>query len=51
MTDAASGADLQYLCQTAARICVKEAIRSGLSPESMSICRSHLEAALLDLRK
>ena len=51
MTDGASGADLEYLCQTAARICVKEAIRLGLSPESMTICRSHLEVALLTLRE
>ena len=51
MTDGASGADLEYLCQTAARVCVKEAIRLGLSPESMTICRSHLEAALSALRE
>ncbi len=49
MTDGASGAELEFLCQTAARVCMKEAIRSGLPPESMTICRSHIETALISL--
>ncbi|MHB1459481.1 MAG: ATP-binding protein, partial [Armatimonadota bacterium] len=49
MTDGASGADLEYLCQTAARICVKEMIGSGGSPDSITISRYHFEKALLSL--
>ncbi len=46
VTDGASGADLEYLCQTAARLCVKEAILSGMSPDTVVITRRHAEEAL-----
>ena len=49
MTDGASGADLEYLCQTAARICVKEMIGSGGSPDSITISQYHFEKALMSL--
>ncbi len=45
-TDGASGADLEYLCQSAARACVKEAISSGASPDTLIVARQHFETAL-----
>ncbi|MHB1458433.1 MAG: AAA family ATPase [Armatimonadota bacterium] len=49
MTAGASGADLEYLCQTAARICVKEMISSDVSTDSITISRYHFEKALISL--
>ncbi|MHB9126570.1 MAG: AAA family ATPase [Armatimonadota bacterium] len=46
ITDGASGADLEYLCQTAVRICVKEAVDNGYEPETILVARSHLSMAV-----
>lgn len=46
-TDGASGADLEYLCQTAARICVKDALSAGALPDSVTITARHFADALL----
>ncbi|MBI2844864.1 MAG: AAA family ATPase [Armatimonadetes bacterium] len=48
-TDGASGADLEYLCQTAARICVKEAITCGKSSHEVTISAYHFDVALSSL--
>jgi len=45
-TDGASGADLEYLCQTAARLCVKEMVASGASPNAVAVARQHFARAL-----
>jgi len=45
-TDGASGADLEYLCQTAARICVKDALASGALPDEVMITTGHFDEAL-----
>ncbi len=47
--DGASGADLEYLCQTAARVCVKEGMSQCTVPEELTIGRMHFETALLSL--
>ncbi len=49
VTNGASGADLEYLCQTAARVCVKEGMIHGTLPEELTIGREHFEAALASL--
>jgi len=48
-TDGASGADLEYLCQTAARLCVKEALSCGVSHDEVRICTGHFALALESL--
>ncbi|MHB9038737.1 MAG: hypothetical protein ACYC64_18990 [Armatimonadota bacterium] len=48
-TDDASGADLEYLCQTAARICVKDALASGTLPNEVSITVLHFDEAVMSL--
>ncbi len=48
-TDGASGADLEYLCQTAARICVKEGMSRSALPDELAIGRKHFETALVSL--
>jgi len=45
-TNGASGADLEYLCLTAARICVKEALSGGTLPDEVRISVHHFDAAL-----
>lgn len=45
-TDGASGADLEYLCQTAARLCVKEIVTSVASPNAVAVAKRHFETAL-----
>ncbi len=45
-TNGASGADLEYLCQTAARICVKEGMSQGIVPEALAIGWEHFNTAL-----
>jgi transitional endoplasmic reticulum ATPase len=44
-TDGASGADLEYLCQTAARICVKEIVVSGENNSDTAIAERHIRLA------
>jgi SpoVK/Ycf46/Vps4 family AAA+-type ATPase len=44
-TDGATGADLHFLCQSAARLCVWEALRTGQSAEALVITAGHLETA------
>ena len=48
-TDGASGADLEYLCQTAARLCVKEMVASGASPDTVAVARQHFAMAVVIL--
>jgi len=48
-TDGASGADLEYLCRTAARLCVKEALSCGVSHDKVRICTGHFALALESL--
>ena len=48
-TDGASGADLEYLCQTAARLCVKEALSCGVSHDEVRICTGHFAMTLKSL--
>ena len=48
-TDGASGADLEYLCHTAARLCVKDAILRGALLDDVTISADHFEMALLSL--
>jgi len=45
-TDGASGADLEYLCQTAARLCVKEMVARGASTDTAAVTRQHFAAAV-----
>ncbi|MHB9038364.1 MAG: AAA family ATPase [Armatimonadota bacterium] len=47
--ESASGADLEYLCQTAARICVKYALASGALPNEVSITTRHFDEAVISL--
>jgi len=44
-TDGASGADLEYLCQTAARLCVKEVVARGESDSDTAIAERHIRLA------
>ena len=46
LTDGASGADIEYLCHTAARVCVKQAVLSDMVPDTMVVTRRHFEEAL-----
>ncbi|MHB1463301.1 MAG: AAA family ATPase [Armatimonadota bacterium] len=48
LMDGASGADLEYLCQSAARACVKEAVAAGQSDEETMIAERHLRVATLE---
>ncbi|MHB9039017.1 MAG: AAA family ATPase, partial [Armatimonadota bacterium] len=48
-TEGTSGADLEYLCQTAARICVKDALASSISPNEVSITTHHFDEAVMSL--
>ena len=47
--DGASGADLEYLCQTTARICVKEAVSHSAQPDVVTISATNFETALAAL--
>ncbi|MHB1000857.1 MAG: AAA family ATPase [Armatimonadota bacterium] len=49
LTECASGADLEYLCNTAARLCVKDAISSGMQSDVLTIRRDHFEKALVSM--
>jgi transitional endoplasmic reticulum ATPase len=46
MTDGASGADLAYICQSAARCCVQDAVQAGLPMDDVFITDSHLQRSL-----
>lgn len=48
LMDGASGADLEYLCQSAARACVKEAVVAGQSDSETMIAERHLRVATLE---
>ncbi|MHB9036970.1 MAG: AAA family ATPase [Armatimonadota bacterium] len=48
-TGGASGADLEYLCQTAARVCVKDALASGVLPNEVCITTHHFNEAVMSL--
>ena len=48
-TDGASGADLEYICQTAARLCVKDAISGGAPPDDLTISADHFDVALASI--
>jgi len=48
-TEGTSGADLEYLCQSAARICVKDALASGVLPNEVSITTCHFDEAVMSL--
>jgi transitional endoplasmic reticulum ATPase len=48
-TDGASGADLEYLCQTAARICVKDALAQRIHEENVAVSSEHMRLALQQL--
>ncbi|MHB9038427.1 MAG: AAA family ATPase [Armatimonadota bacterium] len=45
-TDGASGADLEYLCQTAARLCVKDALAQSIREENVAVSSEHMRLAL-----
>lgn len=45
-TDGVSGADLEYLCQSAARMCVKEAVIDMSDAEKLFITKKHLKMAV-----
>ena len=49
MTDGASGADLEYLCQTAAVLCVKDAVSTGASMDMLTISKHHFDSALASI--
>ena len=44
--EGASGADLAYLCQSAARRCVQEAVLANVSPDQVAITVTHLQQAM-----
>jgi len=46
-TEGASGADLAYLCQSAARRCVQEAVLADVVPEQVEITLAHLQQAII----
>ncbi|MHB9038539.1 MAG: AAA family ATPase [Armatimonadota bacterium] len=48
-TEGTSGADLEYLCQTAARVCVKDALATGMMPNEVSITAHHFDKAVMSL--
>jgi SpoVK/Ycf46/Vps4 family AAA+-type ATPase len=41
-----TGADIAYLCQRAAMVCVKEAVGAGEANEGIAIARRHFDTAL-----
>jgi len=45
-TEGATGADLAYLCQSAARRCVQEAVLAGLPVDAVAITPAHLQQSL-----
>jgi len=45
-TDGASGADLAFLCQAAARRCVQDAVQAGLPVDAVVITAAHLQQSL-----
>ena len=45
-SDGSSGADLAYLCQSAARRCVQEAVQAGISATAVAISHPHLQQSL-----
>jgi AAA+ superfamily predicted ATPase/ATP-dependent DNA ligase len=45
-TDGATGADLAYLCQSAARRCVQEAVQDGVPLDAVVITHVHLQQTL-----
>jgi SpoVK/Ycf46/Vps4 family AAA+-type ATPase len=45
-TEGASGADLEYICQTAVRLCVKLAIAQGICEENIMVGSEHMKLAL-----
>lgn len=49
-TSGASGADLEYLCQSAARICVKEAVAGGEAHLEPLILERHIRQATQESR-
>ena len=52
-TDGASGADLEYICQTAARLCVKDALAQGIREENVAVrgaCGWHCSSVHCDRR-
>lgn len=49
LTDGASGADLEFLCNTAARLCVKDAVSTGVSPDVLTIRRHHFDKSLISM--
>jgi len=46
-TDGATGADLAYLCQSAARRCVLDAVQAGVPADAVDITAAHLQQSLL----
>jgi len=50
MADGASGADLEYLCQTAAMLCVKDAVSTGASMDTVTISKHHFDSALASMQ-
>lgn len=44
--EGASGADLAYLCQSAARRCVQEAVLADVAPDQVEITLAHLQQAV-----
>ncbi len=48
-TNGASGADLEYLCQTAARVCVKDIVRRGMPPDEVGVSSRNFDVALSSL--
>jgi len=44
-TDGASGADLEYLCQSAARLCIKDAVIDASDPDTLCVTEVHLRLA------
>ncbi|OQA94667.1 MAG: ATP-dependent zinc metalloprotease FtsH [Chloroflexi bacterium ADurb.Bin222] len=44
--EGATGADLAYLCQSAASRCVQEAVQAGVAPDQAAITHTHLLQAV-----
>ena len=49
-TNGASGADMEYLCQTAARLCVKDIVARGALLDEVTISVHHFDVALKSRR-
>ena len=49
VTPGMTGADIAYLCQRAAKCCVKDAVGGRGEPNDIAIVRHHFDAALLRL--